>query len=150
MRPGDIVTYTAGAVLARRDRSLLTLSGIAIGVAAVVLLTAIGEGIHRFVLAELTQFGTNLIAVNPGRTSTMGMSAAMIASVRPLSMDDVDALERVPDVQAVVGVVSGNAAVEAGRRSRRTMVFGAGPEVPAIWAMRPAQGRFLPADGAAR
>lgn len=150
MRPGDIVTYTAGAVLARRDRSLLTLSGIAIGVAAVVLLTAIGEGIHRFVLAEFTQFGTNLIAVNPGRTTTMGMSGAMIASVRPLSMDDVDALEQVPDVQAVVGVVSGNAAVEAGRRSRRTMVFGAGPEVPAIWAMRPAQGRFLPADGAAR
>jgi len=150
MRPGDIVTYTAGAVLARRDRSLLTLSGIAIGVAAVVLLTAIGEGIHRFVLAEFTQFGTNLIAVNPGRTTTMGMSGAMIASVRPLSMDDVDALEQVPDVQAVVGVVSGNAAVEAGRRSRRTMVFGAGPEVPAIWAMRPAQGCFLPADGAAR
>jgi putative ABC transport system permease protein len=150
MRVYDIVTYTAGAVLARRDRSLLTLSGIAIGVAAVVLLTAIGEGVHRFVLAEFTQFGTNLIAVNPGRTSTMGMSGAMIASVRPLSVDDVDALERVPDVEAVVGVVSGNAAVEAGRRSRRTMVFGAGPEVPAIWAMRPAQGRFLPADGAAR
>jgi len=47
------------------------------------------------VLAEFTQFGTNLIAVNPGRTTTMGMSGAMIASVRPLSMDDVDALERV-------------------------------------------------------
>jgi putative ABC transport system permease protein len=150
MRVRDILTYTGGAVLARRGRSLLTLSGIAIGVAAVVLLTAIGEGVHRFVLAEFTQFGTNLIAVTPGRTTTMGMSGAMIASVRPLSMDDVDALKRVPDVEAVVGVVSGNAAVEAGRRSRRTMVFGAGPEVPAIWAMRPAQGQFLPADGAAR
>jgi putative ABC transport system permease protein len=106
--------------------------------------------VHRFVLAEFTQFGTNLIAVAPGRTTTMGMSGAMIASVRPLSMDDARALERVPDVEAVVGVVSGNAAVEAGGRSRRTMVFGAGPEVPAIWGMRPARGRFLPEDGAAR
>jgi len=150
MRVHDILSYTTGAVLARRGRSLLTLSGIAIGVAAVVLLTAIGEGVHRFVLAEFTQFGTNLIAVAPGRTTTMGMSGAMIASVRPLSMDDAKALERVPDVTAVVGVVSGNAAVEAGGRSRRTMVFGAGPQVPAIWAMHPAQGRFLPADGAAR
>ncbi len=146
----DLVRYTAGAVLARRGRSLLTLSGIAIGVAAIVLLTAMGEGVHRFVLAEFTQFGTNLIAVTPGRTTTMGMSGAMIASVRPLSLDDVDALKRVPDVAAVMGVVSGNAAVEAGRRTRRTTVFGAGPEVPAIWAMRPAQGRFLPAQGAAR
>ncbi|WP_295543131.1 ABC transporter permease [uncultured Thiohalocapsa sp.] len=150
MRVHDILSYTTGAVLARRGRSLLTLSGIAIGVAAVVLLTAIGEGVHRFVLAEFTQFGTNLIAVAPGRTTTMGMSGAMIASVRPLSLDDAKALERVPDVTAVVGVVSGNAAVEAGARSRRTMVFGAGPQVPAIWAMHPAQGRFLPADGAAR
>ncbi len=150
MRFRDIASYTAGAVLARRGRSALTLSGIAIGVAAVVLLTAIGEGVHRFVLAEFTQFGTNLVAVNPGRTTTMGMSGAMIASVRPLSMDDADALERVPDVEAVVGVVSGNAAVESGGLSRRTMVFGAGPEVPAIWAMRPALGRFLPEDGAGR
>jgi putative ABC transport system permease protein len=150
MRATDIATYTAGAVLARRGRSALTLSGIAVGVAAVVLLTAIGEGVHRFVLAEFTQFGTNLIAVTPGRTTTMGMSGAMIASVRPLTVDDVDALERLPDVAAAVGVVTGNAAVEAGRRSRRAMVFGAGPEVPAIWAMRPAQGRFLPEAGAAR
>lgn len=150
MRPTDILTYTGGAVLARRGRSLLTLSGIAIGVAAVVLLTAIGEGVHRFVLAEFTQFGTNLIAVAPGRTTTMGMSGAMIASVRPLSLDDARALERVPEVEAVVGVVSGNAAVEAGGRSRRSMVFGSGAEVPAIWAMRPARGRFLPEDGAAR
>ncbi len=150
MRLYDILIYTGGAALARRGRSLLTLSGIAIGVAAVVLLTAIGEGVHRFMLAEFTQFGTNLIAVAPGRTTTMGMSGAMIASVRPLSLDDAQALERLPEVEAVVGVVSGNAAVEAGGRSRRTMVFGTGAEVPAIWAMRPAQGRFLPEDGAAR
>ncbi|MBK1632301.1 hypothetical protein CKO31_16465 [Thiohalocapsa halophila] len=150
MHTGDTLTSAARALTAHPTRTWLTLAAMAFATAAVVVLTAIGEGIHRFVLAEFTQFGTNLIAVNPGRTTTMGMSGAMIASVRPLSMDDVDALERVPDVQAVVGVVSGNAAVEAGRRSRRTMVFGAGPEVPAIWAMRPAQGRFLPADGAAR
>jgi putative ABC transport system permease protein len=47
----------------------------------------------------------------------------------------------------VVPVVQGNAAVEAGGRSRRTMVFGAGSKVPEIWSMRPAIGRFLP-DGA--
>jgi putative ABC transport system permease protein len=151
MRPGDFASYTLTAVRAQRGRSLLTVTGIAIGVAAVVLLTAIGEGIHRFVLAEFTQFGTNLIAVAPGKTSTMGLSGAMIANVRPLSVADARALERVPDVEGVVAVVQGNAAVEADGVSRRTMVFGAGPGVPEIWSMRPAIGRFLPADtGGAR
>jgi len=151
MRPRDFAAYTLNAVRAQPGRSLLTVTGIAIGVAAVVLLTAIGEGIHRFVVAEFTQFGTNLIAVTPGKTSTMGMSGAMISNVRPLSVDDARALERVPDVDGVVSVVQGNAAVEAGGISRRTMVFGAGPGVPEIWSMRPIIGRFLPADaGGAR
>jgi putative ABC transport system permease protein len=143
----DLVGYTVAAVRAQHGRSLLTVTGIAIGVAAVVLLTAIGEGIHRFVLAEFTQFGTNLIAVAPGKTSTMGMSGAMISNVRPLSLADARALQQIPDVEAVVPVVQGNAAVEGGGRSRRTMVFGAGSKVPEIWSMRPAIGRFLP-DGA--
>ncbi|NEX18215.1 MAG: peptide ABC transporter permease [Halochromatium sp.] len=146
MRAPDFATYVLTAVQAQRGRSLLTITGIAIGVATVVLLTAIGEGIHRFVLAEFSQFGTNLIAVTPGKTSTMGLSGAMLSTVRPLSLADADALKQVPDVEAVVAVVQGNAAVEADGRSRRTMVFGAGPKVPEIWAMRPAIGRFLPED----
>jgi len=146
MRAPDFATYILTAVRAQRGRSLLTITGIAIGVATVVLLTAIGEGIHRFVLAEFSQFGTNLIAVTPGKTSTLGLSGAMLSTVRPLSLADADALKQVPDVEAVVAVVQGNAAIEAGGRSRRTMVFGAGPKVPEIWAMRPAIGRFLPED----
>jgi putative ABC transport system permease protein len=149
MRAPDLAAYTLTAIRAQRGRSLLTVTGIAIGVAAVVLLTAIGEGIHRFVLAEFTQFGTNLIAVNPGKTTTFGMSGAMISNVRPLTLEDARALEQVPDVLAVVPVVQGNAAVKYGERTRRTLVLGAGPRVPEIWGMRPAIGRFLPEGGAA-
>jgi putative ABC transport system permease protein len=140
----DFTGYTLGSILAQPGRTLLTVTGIAIGVAAVVLLTAIGEGIHRFVLAEFTQFGTNLIAVAPGKTSTMGLSGAMISNVRPLSLADARALQQLPDVEAVVPVVQGNAAVEGGGRSRRTTVFGAGARVPEIWSLRPSIGRFLP------
>jgi putative ABC transport system permease protein len=149
MRTADLAKYTLTAVLAQRGRSLLTITGIAIGVAAVVLLTAIGEGIHRFVLAEFTQFGTNLIAINPGKTTTFGMSGAMISNVRPLSLQDARAIERIPEVEAVVPVVQGNAAVEHSGTTRRTMVIGAGPRVPETWAMHAAIGRFLPEDSAA-
>ncbi|MEJ2388552.1 MAG: ABC transporter permease [Chromatiaceae bacterium] len=142
----DFAAFTLGAIGAHRVRSLLTVTGIAIGVAAVVLLTAIGEGVHRFVLAEFSQFGTNLIAVYPGKTSTLGLSGALISTVRPLSMRDAGALKRLPDVEAVVPMVQGNAAVEAGARSRRTTIFGVGAAVPEVWRMRPAIGRFLPED----
>jgi putative ABC transport system permease protein len=142
----DFAGSTLRAIAAHRVRSLLTVTGIAIGVGAVVLLTAIGEGVHRFVLAEFSQFGTNLIAVYPGKTNTLGLSGALISTVRPLSMRDAAALERLHDVEAVVPMVQGNAAVEAGERSRRTTIFGVGAAVPEVWRMRPAIGRFLPED----
>jgi putative ABC transport system permease protein len=127
-------------------RSFLTALGIAVGIAAVVLLTSLGEGIHRFVLSEFTQFGTNLIGINPGKTTTAGIAGAIISNVRPLSLDDADALKRIPHVLAVVPVVQGNASVEAGKRTRRTTIFGVGADVPSVWQMQVASGRFLPDD----
>ncbi len=146
MRNRDLIGFAGGAILGHRLRSGLTALGIAVGITAVVLLTSIGEGIHRFVLAEFTQFGTNLIAVMPGKTETLGISAATISNVRPLSLNDSAALGRLPGVIAAVPVVQGNAPVESSGRSRRTMVLGVGSEMPAVWSMGVAAGRFLPAD----
>ena len=142
----DFIKLAIGSVFAHRMRSFLTALGIAVGIASVILLTSIGEGIHRFVLGEFTQFGTNLIAVTPGKSNTMGMSGAIVSNVRPLSMDDADALGRLPKVLDVVPVIQGNAQIEAERRSRRTMVLGVGSAVPKVWSMHPSVGRFLPND----
>lgn len=146
MRLPDLMRLTLNAVEAQRMRSLLTGLGIAVGIAAVVLLTAIGEGVHRYVLKEFTQFGTNLLAVTPGKTSTMGMSTAVISSVRPLSLEDAEALRTLSQARAVVPMVQGNAAVETADRTRRSMILGVNGEVPAVWQMAPALGSFLPAD----
>ncbi len=146
MRTLDLIRLTGGAIAAQRLRSLLTGLGIAVGIAAVVLLTAIGEGIQRYVIAEFTQFGTHLLAITPGKAQTFGLSAAVISSVRPLTLADAEAVARLPQVRAVVPLVQGNAAVEWRNRSRRSMVFGTGPEVPRVWQIRPVLGRFLPHD----
>jgi len=146
MRLRDHIHFTGSAILAQRTRSLLTGLGIAVGIAAVVLLTAIGHGVQRFVVQEFTQFGTNLLAVTPGKTETFGMSGAMFSTVRPLSLDDALTLQQIPQVLAVVPFVQGNAAVEANGLSRRTTVFGTGPAVPQVWQIKPALGRFLPQD----
>ena len=145
----DALKWALQALAGQRLRSFLTILGIAVGIAAVVLLTSLGEGVHRFVLGEFTQFGTDLIGITPGKTSTTGVSGAVISNVRPLSIDDAVALSRIPRILAAVPVVQGNAAVEFGPRSRRTYVFGVGAAAPRVWQMALAQGRFLPDDPAA-
>lgn len=127
-------------------RSLLTGLGIAIGIAAVILLTSIGASLNRFVLAEFSQFGTTIIAVNPGRQSTHGASIGIFGIVRPLTIEDAESLRRLPEVQAAMGLIQGNAEVESARRSRRTTVLGVGSDMPSIFSFEPAIGRFLPSD----
>ena len=142
----DSVKLSLAALFSQRMRSFLTTLGITVGIASVVLLTSLGEGVHRFVLSEFTQFGTNLIGVTPGKATTAGMSGGIISNVRPLSMDDAAALKRLPNIIAVAPVVQGNAPVEFGKRSRRTYIFGVGPQAPKVWQIRVAKGRFFKAD----
>jgi len=146
MQALDLMRYTLGAVVAHRLRSVLTIIGIMVGIGSVVLLTSIGEGVRVFVLSEFTQFGTNLIAVVPGKTATLGLSGATISTVRPLSLDDANALQRLTDVIAIVPVVQGNASIGYGAHKRRTTVLGVGPHVPEVWKMPVSSGVFLPGD----
>ena len=142
----DSTRLAISTLSSQRMRSFLTALGIAVGIGSVVLLTSIGEGIHKFVLSEFTQFGTNLIAISPGRTTTAGMSGAVISNVRPLSIEDALSLERNPKIRGVVPFVQGNASVEFGKRIRRSYVFGVNSQVPAVWQMHVVSGRFLPDD----
>lgn len=145
MRAADLIALSYRTLVSHKLRSGLTALGLIIGIAAVVILTSIGRGIHAFVLSEFTQFGTNLIAVFPGRTTTFGMSGATVSTVRPLTLADADSLGRLDDVIAATPTVQGNARVEAGNKQRRTTVLGVGAAVPEIWKIQVAQGSFLPA-----
>jgi len=146
MLPGDFFHLTSSSLIAHRLRSFLSALGIAVGIAAVVLLTSIGEGVHQFVLAEFTQFGTHLVAINPGKATTGGISMGVFGSDRPLTIEDAQALKRLPYAKAVVALVQGNAEVEAGNRSRRTTVYGTGEQMPQAFQMAVKSGRFLPDD----
>lgn len=142
----DFIRLTGSSLLAHKLRSALTMLGISVGIAAVVMLTSIGEGIHKYILSEFTQFGTTLVAINPGKTDTMGMTMGVFGSERPLTIEDSLALKRLPFVEAVVGLIQGNAEVEGNRRSRRTTVYGTSEDFPQAFKMPIASGSFLPAD----
>ena len=149
MSARDFLLLSLRALAANRLRSFLTLLGIAVGIAAVILLTSIGEGLHQFVLREFTQFGTNLIEVTPGKRGTRGGPPGLPSTARELSLEDAAALARLPDIKAVTPVVFGNAEVEAAGRLRRTMVYGIGADMLQVFTMQLAAGRFLPADDSA-
>ena len=142
----DYIRMCLVSVLSNRLRSSLTGLGITVGIAAVVLLTSIGEGVHRFVLGEFTQFGSHLISVSPGKSSTFGMSGAAVNTVRPLTLSDSYAIARLVQVEAVSPMVLGNAPVEHSKLTRRTNIYGVTPSMTKVWTMTTSLGNFLPED----
>jgi putative ABC transport system permease protein len=140
----DRLRFVLGALLGHRLRTFLSALGVGIGVTAVVLLTALGEGTRRYVIDQFTQFGTTLVAVNPGKVKTMGMPGVLGGTTHKLTIDDAEALRRVPGVTAVVPVAFGQARVATGNRGRSVYVFGVNHEIPTAWRLDVGQGSFLP------
>lgn len=142
----DLFRLTTSSFLAYRRRSFLTGLGIAIGITAVILLTSIGEGLHQFVLSEFSQFGTNIINIQPGKAQTQGGSVGIFGSVRPLSIEDAQALRRLPNIEYINTGVQGNAEVRANGKTRRVTVYGAGHEFTNTFTFNVQVGSFLPDD----
>lgn len=142
----DALRFTLRALTAHRMRTFLSASGIAIGIAAVILLTSIGSGIQHFVLSEFTQFGTNILNITPGKTRTRGASTGSIGSVRLLTIEDSLALKSSRHAIYTNATVTGNAEVRGGGRSRRVTVYGQGSDFDRAFNMHTAIGQFLPAD----
>jgi putative ABC transport system permease protein len=144
MTLADLVRLTLGAVLAHRLRSVLTTIGIMIGIASVILLTSIGEGTRRHILASFTQFGTNILIIHPGKTMTTGSPGALGGTIRKLTIDDAEALARIPGVEHVCPVSFGMGKVEWGERGRDVFIVGVSASAPHVWKFYVRQGRFLP------
>jgi putative ABC transport system permease protein len=142
----DTLGFSIRAVFSYKLRSALTMLGLVIGIAAVIILTALGRGLHSFVIAEFTQFGSNLIGIHVGKKNTFGVSGASINNVRPLTLADTQSLSKLTGVIAVVPVVQGNVRVETETKQRRSNVIGVGHAVPQVWKIRPVRGQFLPPD----
>jgi len=138
----ELARIGLSAVAAHRLRSALSMLGIAIGVGSVVLLTSIGEGTRRYILDQFTQFGTNLVAVNPGKSETVGVPGILGGSTQPLTIEDAMAISRLPWIEEVVPLAFGSARVEAGNLGRSVFVYGVTPDVPEVWKFRVRQGSF--------
>ena len=142
----DFTRFTFTSLRSHRMRTMLAALAIAVGIAAVILLTSIGQGLREFVLAEFSEFGTNLIIVTPGVVTTAGTSIGMFGTVRPLTIDDAIAVRRAPHVLKTNPATDGNAEIVANGKRRRITVYGMTPEWPEVGHMRVRIGTFLPRD----
>lgn len=140
----ELIQLGTSSVLSQRLRSLLSMLGIAIGVAAVILLTSIGEGARVYIVSQFTQFGTNVLAINPGKTETIGIPGVLGGTTNKLTLDDADALKRIPGVEIVVPLSVGQSRVEADGRGRSVFVYGVSPQMLDVWKFKVGQGSFLP------
>ncbi len=145
-RAGDVLRFTWGALRGYPTRTLLMLIAMAIGVAAVVVLTSLGEGARRYVSNEFASLGTNLIIVIPGRSETSGLNPTTLMgeTPRPLTLRDAMALQRSFHVRRMSPVTVGQAEVSWKSKSREVVIMGTNNELLAIRHWQMAQGRFLP------
>jgi len=148
MRAIDVLGFARGAATGSPVRTLLMMVAMAIGVAAVVVLTALGDGARRYVVEQFSSLGTNLVIVLPGRSQTGGFSPAHAITNTPqdLTVDDARALLRASAVRRLAPLVVGLSEIGAGGRLRETMVVGTTGSFLEVRRMSLAQGRFLPDD----
>lgn len=148
MTPADTFRFATRAALGYPLRTGLMVLAMAIGVAAVVMLTALGDGARRYVVGEFASLGANLIIVLPGRNETGGVNAGsfITSTPRDLTVGDAAALLRAPMVRRVAPLSVGNSEIAFGGKLRELMVLGTTADFLELRNYRMAQGQFLPRE----
>ena len=145
MRALDLLRFSGGALRGHRLRSGLSLLGVAIGVASVILLTSLGEGARLYITGEFTELGTNLVIVLPGKTETTGGMPLFGGVPNDLTLADTEAIARqVREVRTAAPMTIGEAPARFGTTSRDTTVVGTTADFLEVRQIRMRLGRYLP------
>lgn len=143
MSPADLVGFAFGALRGHRLRTALSVAGVAVGIAAVIALTALGEGARRYVVGEFASLGSNLLIVLPGRVETTGM-LPFGGVVHDLTLDDCRAVAtRLGMVVRAAPLATGTETVRHGGRGRSVPVMGTTAEMQQVRRLELGAGRFL-------
>jgi putative ABC transport system permease protein len=144
MRLRDHLGFAWHSLLSSRLRSLLVILAAAIGVVAVVLLTALGEGARQYILGEFSELGSELLIVLPGKTERGGSPPGFVFETeRDLTLQDVDALRRLAHVEAVSPLSIGAIDISHGTHSRQATLLGSDASLEQTRKLKMGRGKFL-------
>lgn len=145
MSTGDLIAFAVRALRGHRFRTALTLLGVAIGVAAVILLTALGDGARRYVMVQFEGLGSNLLAVIPGKAETTGAFPFAGGTTKDLTLADAEAVvRRVPGIERIAPMTMATDTVTAGDRRRQVAIIGSTSEFLTVRRLALGHGTFLP------
>ena len=144
MAPTELLGFAVGALRGHRLRTGLSVAGVAVGIAAVIALTALGEGARQYVVQEFSALGTNLLIVLPGKVETTGMMP-FGGVVNDLTIDDYRAVTtRVPEVMRAAPLATGEETLRYGGKARSVPVIGTTEELVEVRRLKIGAGQFLP------
>ncbi len=138
----DHIKEALRSIISNKMRSALSMLGILIGVAAVIAMLALGEGASESIKARLASMGSNLLMVRPGSAQTRGV-ALEAGTVTRFTVQDADAIAKLPEVKRASGAVRGKAQLVYGEKNWSTQVQGVGVEYETMRASKPTSGRFF-------
>lgn len=145
MKPQDTLHFSYQALRAYPGRTALILLAMCIGVAAIILLTSLGEGARLYVIGQFQGLGSNLLIVLPGRSETTGGAPPMLGTTpRDLTLDDALALQRSPAIKDVAPIILGAAPVAYESREREVTIMGSTPALLSARQLDLALGQSLP------
>lgn len=128
------------SIVSNKLRSLLTMLGIIIGVAAVISLMSLGYGVRQSVEDNISSLGTNMITIRPGTSKGPGVKAAA-GSMKSLKEKDYEAIKKLPNVDLSSPLVSSSYVVVNGNKNWTTSVYGVNNEYMTISNYQVAEGR---------
>ena len=141
----DLVRFAWDALTGHRLRTLLCVMGVSVGIAAVVMLTALGEGARLYVINQFMSIGSNLLSILPGKTETTGAIPHMGGVANDLTLQDFLALQReIRTAQLIVPVSMGSETVSHGERSRQVAIIGSTADFLAARELHVEIGQSLP------
>ncbi len=146
MNLGETLRTGLEAIRSHRMRSGLTVLGILIGIAAVIMTVGLGEGAQSKVSSEISSLGTNLLTVSPGSSTSSSGIRGGFGSSNTLTLQDAEALtskEVAPDVAAVAPTTSDSEVLTAGNNNWTTTVVGSKPDWLSVRDRTVTDGRFI-------
>jgi macrolide transport system ATP-binding/permease protein len=138
----DHLRQSVRSVLGNRMRSLLSMLGILIGVAAVIAMLALGQGAQDSISQRLKSLGSNLLMVRPGSAQSHGV-ALEAGTVTRFTIADAQAMHRLPEVRRVSPAVRGRVQLVARGKNWNTQVQGTGVDYAQMRSAIPEVGRFF-------
>jgi putative ABC transport system permease protein len=144
MRWQDQLQFNLRVLSRQRFRTVMQLIAMSIGVFAVVLLTGLGEGGRQYVMAEFSVLGKDTLIIMPGRKETSGGMPPLTGGTRDITLQDVQSLARLRNVEGVAALVVGKAEISYGGRNRDTLILGANADFFSIRNLQLQKGQMLP------